>query len=51
MEFKSDKKRLSDDAIIDAVVAFANTDSGDIYLGAMVTVTVAGDTFLIGKTR
>lgn len=32
-EFKSDKKCLSDSEIIDAVVAFANTDGGDLYLG------------------
>lgn len=33
IEFKSDKKKLSDEAIIDSVVAFANTEGGDIYLG------------------
>lgn len=32
-EFKSDLKRLPDNDIIDAVVAFANTDGGDLYLG------------------
>lgn len=32
-EFKSDKTCLSDSDIIDAVVAFANTDGGDLYLG------------------
>ena len=32
-EFKSDKSRLSDSDIIDAVVAFANTDGGELYLG------------------
>ena len=32
-EFKSDKSCLSDGDIIDAVVAFANTDGGDLYLG------------------
>jgi len=32
-EFKSDKSCLSETAIIDAVVAFANTDGGDLYLG------------------
>lgn len=33
VEFKSDRKKLSDDVLIDAVVAFANTEGGDIYLG------------------
>ena len=32
-EFKSDKKKLSDNDLIDAVVAFANTDGGELYLG------------------
>lgn len=32
-EFKSDKTCLPDSDIIDAVVAFANTDGGDLYLG------------------
>ena len=32
-EFKSDKSKMSDDDIIDAVVAFANTEGGDLYLG------------------
>lgn len=32
-EFKSDRKCLADGDIIDAVVAFANTDGGDLYLG------------------
>ena len=33
VEFKSDRKKLSDDALIDAIVAFANTEGGDLYLG------------------
>lgn len=33
IEFKSDKNCLHDSEIIDAVVAFANTDGGDLYLG------------------
>lgn len=33
IEFKSDLKRLHDNDLIDAVVAFANTNGGDIYLG------------------
>ena len=32
-EFKSDRMCLPDSDIIDAVVAFANTDGGDLYLG------------------
>ena len=33
VEFKSDKRPLPDNDIIDAIVAFANTDGGDLYLG------------------
>lgn len=33
VEFKSDRNCLSDGEIIDAVVAFANTDGGDLYIG------------------
>lgn len=33
VEFKSDKRKLDNVAIIDAVVAFANTNGGEIYLG------------------
>lgn len=33
IEFKSDRKKLSDSDIFEAVVAFANTDGGDLYLG------------------
>lgn len=32
-EFKSDRNKLSDSDIIDAVIAFANTDGGDLYIG------------------
>ena len=32
-EFKSDRRQLPDTDLIDAVVAFANTDGGDLYLG------------------
>lgn len=31
-EFKSDRKKLSAQEIIDAAVAFANTDGGELYL-------------------
>ena len=33
IEFKSDKNKLPDSDLVDAVVAFANTNGGDIYLG------------------
>ncbi len=33
VEFKSDRAKISDDVIIETVVAMANTDGGDIYLG------------------
>lgn len=33
IEFKSDKNKLSNSDIFDAVVAFANTEGGDLYLG------------------
>ena len=33
VEFKSDRQRIDDDAILDAVVAMANTDGGSLYVG------------------
>lgn len=33
IEFKSDQAKLPDNEIIDAVVAFANTSGGELYLG------------------
>lgn len=33
IEFKSDQAKLPDNEIVDAVVAFANTDGGELYLG------------------
>lgn len=33
VEFKSDKNKLSDSELLEAVVAFANTNGGDLYLG------------------
>ena len=33
VEFKSDRNKYEDNAIFDDVVAFANTDGGDLYLG------------------
>lgn len=32
-EFKSDQKKLGDEELVEAVVAFANTDGGDLFLG------------------
>lgn len=32
-EFKSDRRKLPDQDIIDAVIAFANTNGGNLYLG------------------
>lgn len=42
IEFKSDVKKLSDAELIDAVVAFANTNGGDLYLGVEDDGTVTG---------
>ena len=42
VEFKSDKSPLPDNDIIDAIVAFANTDGGDLYLGVEDNGTVTG---------
>jgi len=42
VEFKSDKEKISDSDIFDAVVAFANTDGGEIYLGVENDGTVTG---------
>ena len=33
VEFKSDKKKLGDGEIFEAVIAFANTEGGELYLG------------------
>lgn len=42
IEFKSDQKKLPDNDIVDAVVAFANTIGGTIYLGVENDGTVTG---------
>lgn len=42
IEFKSDVKKLSDSDLVDAVVAFANTNGGDLYLGVEDDGTVTG---------
>ncbi len=42
VEFKSDVSRIPDGDIIDAVVAFANTDGGDLYLGVEDNGDVSG---------
>jgi len=41
-EFKSDQKRLPDSDLIDAVVAFSNTDGGELYLGVEDDGTITG---------
>lgn len=42
VEFKSDRSKLSDDAIIDGVVALANTEGGTFYLGVEDDGSVTG---------
>lgn len=42
VEFKSDLKKLPDNDIVDAVVAFANTTGGTIYLGVENDGTITG---------
>ena len=42
IEFKSDRSRLPDDAIIDSIVALANTEGGTFYLGVEDDGTVTG---------
>lgn len=42
IEFKSDRSKLPDNDIVDAVVAFANTIGGTIYLGVENDGTVTG---------
>lgn len=42
IEFKSDRTKLPDNDIVDAVVAFANTIGGTIYLGVENDGTVTG---------
>ncbi len=42
IEFKSDKNCLPNSDIIDAIVAFANTEGGDLYLGVEDDGTITG---------
>ncbi len=42
IEFKSDQAKLPDIEIIDAVVAFANTDGGELYLGVEDSGVITG---------
>ena len=44
IEFKSDLKKYSDSDIFEAVVSFANTEGGDLYLGIECIRT--GESFL-----
>ena len=43
-EFKSDRHYLHDGEVIDAVVAFANTDGGDLYIGVEDDGEITGGT-------
>ncbi|MCF0121325.1 MAG: ATP-binding protein, partial [Duodenibacillus sp.] len=42
IEFKSDARKLGDNELVDAVVAFANTNGGDLFLGVEDDGTVTG---------
>lgn len=42
IEFKSDKKTLSDSVIIEEVVALSNTDGGSLYIGVEDDGTITG---------
>lgn len=42
VEFKSDKKRLKDSVLVDAVVGMSNTEGGDIYHGVEDDGTITG---------
>ena len=42
VEFKSDRKKLSDSELLDEVVAFANTNGGTIYVGVEDNGNVTG---------
>lgn len=42
VEFKSDQKKLADSELFEAVVAFANTDGGALYLGVEDDGTITG---------
>lgn len=42
VEFKSDVKKYSDSSLFEDIVAFANTDGGDLYLGVEDDGTVTG---------
>ena len=42
VEFKSDLKKLQDSEVFEAVVAFCNTEGGDLYLGVEDDGTVTG---------
>lgn len=42
VEFKSDRKKLSDSELLDEVVGFANTNGGTIYVGVEDNGNVTG---------
>ena len=41
-EFKSDVKKLSEETIVEAVVALANTEGGTLYIGVEDDGTITG---------
>lgn len=42
IEFKSDRRTISDSVIVDEVVALSNTEGGDLYIGIEDDGTVTG---------
>jgi ATP-dependent DNA helicase RecG len=42
IEFKSDRKKLSDNDLLEAVVCLANTEGGELWLGVEDDGTVTG---------
>ena len=47
IEFKSDRNCLDNNEIIDAVVAFANTDGGDLYIGVMTVLNSVREVLML----
>lgn len=50
VEFKSDIKKYSDSDLFEDVLAFANTDGRDLYLGVGDDGTITGGTGSIGTS-
>lgn len=42
VEFKSDRKTISENVIVDEVVALSNTDGGELYIGVEDDGTLTG---------